>query len=422
MSRLRALALATSLAGLALTASSASQTPGAASDQAQIEQGRYLAALGDCESCHDRPGGQRLAGGLALNSPLGVIYSANITPDRDTGIGAWSEADFYRAMHEGRDDQNAHLYPAFPYPYFTRMSRGEVDAVRAYLMTQPAVSYRPPPNRLPFPLSIRALVGIWNALYFRPGDYRPVASESAEWNRGAYVVNGPGHCGGCHTPKTFLAGDKLRQLLQGGLLDSWFAPDLTGDSRGGLADWSAAEVVEFLKTGRNARTSASGSMTDVIVHSTSQMNDADLAAIATYVKSLPAAKAQPTQVNPDPAAMRAGEALYIDNCAACHRADGAGVPRQFPPLRGNSNVQSSDPTTIDHFILTGTETAATDARPTPLAMPSFAWKLSDREIADMATYIRNSWGNTAPPVSSGDVAKLRGKVAAHPIHKPSDKA
>ncbi|HEY1753209.1 MAG TPA: cytochrome c [Caulobacteraceae bacterium] len=426
MNRPRALALAAAVAGLAMTAPGAGQPvapPATPAVNPQVEEGRYLAALGDCESCHDRPGGQKLAGGLPLNTPFGVIYSANITPDRDTGIGAWSEADFYRAMHEGRNNHNAHLYPAFPYAYFTRMSRAEVDAIRAYLMAQPAVSYRPRANRLPFPLSIRALVGVWNWLYFKPGDFQPAAGQSAAWNRGAYIVEGPGHCGACHTPKTFLGGDKQQQALQGGQLDNWFAPDLNGDARGGLADWTTADIVEFLKTGRNARSSASGSMSDVIVHSTSQMNDGDLAAVATYLKSLPAAKAAaPAPAAPDPAAMQAGAALYLDNCAACHRADGAGVPREFPPLKGNSNVQTGNPTTVDRFILSGTESTATDARPTPLAMPSFAWKLTDAEIADVATYIRNSWGNAAPPVSAGDVAKLRGKVAAHPVRKPSEKA
>lgn len=425
MKRLGALALAAALVGVALTAPGASQTSPPAPVPAapsQVDRGRYLAVLGDCESCHDRPGGQKLAGGLPLNTPFGIIYSANITPDRDTGIGGWSEADFYRAMHEGRDDQKTHLYPAFPYPYFTRMSRADVDAIRAYLMTQPTASYRPPTNRLPFPLTIRALIGFWNWLYFKPGDFQATAGQSPQWNRGAYIVNGAGHCAACHTPKSFLGGDQQARFLQGGLLDNWFAPNLNGDARDGLADWTAADITEFLKTGRNTRTSASGAMSDVIAHSTSQMTDADLAAVAAYLKSLPAAKPAPAASNPDPAAMRAGEALYVDNCAACHRADGAGVPREFPPLRGNSNVQSADPTTIDHFMLTGTQATATDARPTALAMPSFAWKLSNREIADIATYIRNSWGNSAPPVSASQVGKLRDKVAAHPIRKPSTTA
>jgi mono/diheme cytochrome c family protein len=421
--RIAIAAVAAAFAGLLLVAPGAGQTPEPAEARSsQVEQGRYLAALGDCESCHNRPGGQRFAGGLPLNTPFGVIYSANITPDRDTGIGSWSADAFYRAMHQGRDDQNAHLYPAFPYPYFTRMSRAEVDAIRAYLMSQPAVSYRPPPNELPFPVSIRGVIGLWNWLYFKPGDFQPTQGQSAEWNRGAYIVTGPGHCGACHTPKTLLGGDRKVAFLQGGLIDNWFAPGLNGDPRAGLADWSGADIAEFLKTGRNARTSASGSMSDVITNSTSLMSDADLRAVAAYLKSLPAASPKPLASSPEPAAMRAGEAVYIDSCAACHKADGSGTPGFFPPLKGNSNVQSANPTTLDHFVLSGTETTATAARPTPLAMPSFGWKLSDREIADVATYVRNSWGNLARPVSAAEVGKLRKKVAAHPVRKPSEAA
>lgn len=423
----RRTALAAAIAaGLSLLASGAGvgQSNGVATPAtaAQIEQGRYLVVLGDCEACHDRPGGPPLAGGLPLNTPFGTIYSANITPDRDTGIGAWSEEAFYRAMHEGRNAAGSHLYPAFPYPYYTRLSRADVDAIRAYLLTRPAVSYRPPANKLPFPISIRAAVGVWNWLYFKAGDYRPDPAHDAVWNRGAFLVTGPGHCGACHTPKSFLGGDRRTEALQGGVLDNWFAPDLNGDAHGGLAAWTVADIVEFLKTGRNARANASASMSDVITHSTSQMNDADLTAIATYLKSLPAAKAPPASGAPDAATMRAGQAIFVDNCSACHRADGSGTPRWFPPLKGDANLQSSNPTTIVRFILNGTATAPTATRPTPLAMPAFAWKLDDRQVAAVATYVRNSWGNAAPPVTAGEVGKLRRKVAAHPIRKPPEKA
>jgi mono/diheme cytochrome c family protein len=422
MRRIATLAAVIALAAIGAAAPGAGQTPPPPATSARVEQGRYLAVLGDCEGCHTAPGGARLAGGLPVPTPFGVIYTANITPDRQTGIGDWSETDFYAAMHEGRRRGGAHLYPAFPYNYFTRMSRDQVDALRAYLMSQPAAAYSPPANRLPFPISIRAVMAVWNWLYFKPGDFQPTAGQSEQWNRGAYIVAGPGHCGACHTPKTLLGGDRQSKALQGGLLDNWFAPNLNGDARAGLATWSAGDIAEFLKTGRNAHSNASGSMSDVIVHSTSQMTDADVAAIAVYLKTLPAAAAASTPPAPGAAAMSAGQAIYVDACAACHKADGGGAPRWFPPLKGNAGVQASDPTTALHFILTGAETAATAARPTPLAMPSFAWKLTDRQIADVATYIRNSWGNAAAPVTPAQVAKLRGKVAAHPVRKPSEKA
>jgi mono/diheme cytochrome c family protein len=251
-------------------------------------------------------------------------------------------------------------------------------------------------------------------LNFRPGDFQATAGQGEAWNRGAYIVTGPGHCGACHTPKNFLSGDERDKPLQAGLLDNWLAPNLNGDEHGGLASWSAADIVEFLKTGRNAKAAAGASMASVIQHSTWQMSDQDLGAIATYIKSLPAAQPPPSPPRLDPNVMQAGAAIYRDQCAACHRADGAGVSHEFPSLAGDALLQSHDPTTIDRYILTGTQIAATSARPTPLAMPAFAWKLSDGEIADVATYIRNSWGNVAPPITAGQVAKLRRAVAAHP--------
>jgi mono/diheme cytochrome c family protein len=408
--------LATGAASSGLSQSTTPPTPPASPDT--VAQGRYIAVLGDCEGCHDRPGGAPYAGGLPLNTPFGVIYSANITPDAKAGIGGWTEADFYRAMHEGQDDQHANLYPAFPYPYFTRMPRADVDALFAYLRTVPASPQAPPPNKLGFPFSIRALVTIWNWLNFKPGDFQPSPNQSAEWNRGAYLVNGPGHCGACHTPKNFLSGDEWSKPLQGGKLDNWFAPDLNGDPHGGLVSWSQADVIEFLKTGRNGRASAGASMTSVIQHSTSNMSDADLTAIATYLKSLPAPLPGPAASQVDPQVMAAGAAIYRDQCAACHRRDGTGVSHEFPPLAGDALLQASDPTTIARYILTGSPTAATAAQPTPFAMPAYAWKLSDSEIAAVATYIRNSWGNLAPPVSAHQVADLRAKVAAHPTRPP----
>lgn len=407
------------LGALALAGAVVSQTPQASApppDQALVARGAYLATLGDCASCHTRPGGPAYAGGFELNTPFGVIYSANITPDRDKGIGAWSEADFYRVMHLGKDDQKHNIYPAMPYPSYTHVSRADVDAIRAFLMSIKPVSYTPPGNRLPFPLTVRPLVSVWNWLYLKEGDFVPTAGKSAAWNRGAYIVNGLGHCGACHTPKTLLQGDKYDDALQGGLLDNWFASDLNGDARGGLASWTAADIVEFLKTGRNARSSASGSMTDVITHSTSKMNDSDLAAIASYLKSLPATR-NAAVPHVDQTVIAEGRAIYVDECSACHKMNGMGVARFFPPLAGNANVEQTNPTTLDHYILTGTQTTATSARPTPFTMPAYAWKLNDNEVAAVATYVRNSWGNVATPVSSDEVAKLRGKVAAHPVRK-----
>jgi len=372
-----------------------------------VTRGKYLAVLGDCASCHTRKNGPAFAGGRGLDSGFGTIYSSNLTPEAQTGIGSWTANQFYRAMHKGRAADDSHLYPAFPYPYFTHMSRADVDAIYAYLRTVPAVPYTPPPNKLPFPLNIRGLMALWNALYFNEGEYRPNAAKSAQWNRGAYIVTGPGHCGGCHTPKNFLMADENEHALAGNVQGTWFAADLSGEERGGLARWSAADIEEYLETGRNARAGASGSMQEVVKLSTSRMTDADRSAIAAYLKDLPPAMPAEFPGTPDPAAMRAGEAIFTDACASCHLSRGEGQMRLFPPLAASASVQSRDPTTVLHVVLKGSALLATGKMPTPAAMPAFDWKLDDRQVADVATYIRNAWGNTAKPVDPGDVGKLR---------------
>jgi mono/diheme cytochrome c family protein len=389
--------------------------PASAADRLSTDpvvRGRYLAVAGDCKSCHTNIGGAPWAGARPIRTPFGIVYSANITPDPQTGIGAWTDDEFYRAMHKGVAHGGKRLYSVFPYPYFTHMSRADVDALRAYLRTVPPVTQVKPPNKLPFPLNIRFLIRIWNALFFHPGEFRPDPARSEEWNRGAYLVWGPAHCGGCHTPKNFLGADRNKHALQGGRIDNWVAVNLTGDPRQGLAAWDKNEIVEYLRGGRNSRATASGSMQEVIYESTSRMSDTDLAAIAAYLKDLPPLTPKPGGKAPTEAAMRAGEAIFADACAACHVSDGSGVPFFFPPLRGDASLQSKDPTTIVRIILQGSRSVPTPARPTPLAMPAFAWKLSDSEIASVATFVRNSWGNSAPAVAPGKVAKLRRKYGA----------
>ena len=373
-------------------------------------RGRYLAVAGDCKSCHTNPGGQEYAGARPIRTPFGIIYSANITPDPKTGIGQWTEADFYRALHKGIAHGGKNLYPVFPYTYFTRMSRADVDSIWAYLQTLPPTYQVKPRNRLPFPLNIRFVLKLWNALFFKSGEFRPNPAMTAEWNRGSYLVWGPGHCGACHTRKNFLGADRNSHALQGGTLDNWVALDLTGDPRRGLAEWSQGDVVEYLRSGRNARAAASGSMQEVIYESTSRMSDADLAAIATYLKTLPPRGADKGVRPPSQSAMRAGQAIYVDSCAACHGQNGEGQPRLFPQLAGDTAVQAKDPTTILRIILEGSRSVPTPAQPSAPAMPMFAGKLSDEEVASVATYVRNSWGNVAPEVSARSAAKMRHNV------------
>jgi mono/diheme cytochrome c family protein len=408
-------------------------SPAAAMDTsyAQVQRGRYLAAVGDCEDCHTAPGAKPYAGGRGIPTPFGVIYSPNLTPDRATGIGGWTRDQFYRAMHAGISAHGAHLYPAFPYPNFTRATRQDVDDIWAYLQTLDPVRSRHPPNELPWPLSMRWMMSVWNTLFFDEGTFKPAQGKSAEWNRGAYLVEGLGHCGACHTRKNLLGSDEGAPL-RGGEVQDWFASNLAGDLRSGLGQWSKDDIVEYLATGRNRHAGATGPMGEVVEYSTSKMTHGDLAAIATYLKDLPAEQQGAGGDNtwsqivdffeghsssgaggtPDEKVMAAGQAIYVDQCSACHKADGTGVPGMFPPLRGNSNVQAESPTTVVHAILFGARTQPTTARPTPFAMPPYGWKLKNAEVAAVATYVRNAWGNHAPTVTRNQVHDVRTGIVA----------
>lgn len=380
----------------------------------QLRRGQYLVRVGDCAACHTPDHGRPFAGGYGLNTPFGVIYSTNLTSDPVTGIGRMSPETFYAALHNGVGPKGAQMYPAMPYTYYTRVARADTDAMLAYLKATPPVVARRPANKLMFPFNIRFLVKGWNLLFFRPGTFTPDPSKSAEWNRGAYLVNGLGHCGACHTPKNILAGDKTRQALQGGNLDNWVAPDLTANPRTGLGSWSHQDIGEYLKTGRNGRGNAGGPMAEVVSYSTSLLDDADLRAIAVYLKDQPASPARNVSA-PDPAAMRRGEAIYSDACASCHLLKGVGQSRTFAPLAGNAVLQQSDPSGLTHLILAGSRTAPTTTRPSALSMPSFAWKLTNQQIADVSTYVRNSWGNQAPPVTARKVADMRKRLGLNTV-------
>jgi mono/diheme cytochrome c family protein len=375
----------------------------APADPQLVAKGQYIVAAGDCQGCHTVAGGQPFAGGRPIATPFGTVLSANITP---AGIGGWTADQFYRAMHEGIGAGGGHLYPAFPYNYYTKVTRADSDAAFAYLKTLKPVENHLKRNQLNFPFNIRFLMTFWNWLFLKKGPFVPDPSKSEVWNRGAYLVQGLGHCGACHTPTNFMGAPKMRQAYEGGRFGLWFAPDLTPNRRTGLGGWSRPELLEFLKTGRNVHTNVQGEMGEVVQYSTSQLTDADLNAIATYLADQPASPAQNPPA-PEPAVMRQGEAIFQDSCAACHRMNGQGTPRFFPPLPGSANLQQRDPRTMIHIVLTGSRTSPTDAKPTPLSMPSYAWKLSDDQIAAVLTYARNSWGNRAGAVSARDVGWMR---------------
>jgi mono/diheme cytochrome c family protein len=411
---MRALAAMGSVAAILFVISSAAAGESDPQDFTQIERGRYLAVAGDCASCHTIPGRRPFAGGRPIETPFGNILAPNITPDRDTGIGAWSDDDFDAAVRKGVRRDGSLLYPAMPYNAYTKMSREEVLALRAYLNTVEAVRNAVVANILPFPFNIRAAMHVWNALYFTEGAYKPDPAKSADWNRGAYLVDGPAHCGACHTPKTLLGGDKTNRYLQGSDLQGWSAPDITNDKARGIGNWSAAEAVAYLKTGHNRVTAATGPMAEAISLSTSQMTDADLAAIVTYLKSLPdrggAASPLPAQ---DPV-MVAGAAIYRDACSACHGLDGRGTAQLFPSLADSSMVRSNDPATLIRIVLRGARSVATAGEPTAPGMPSYAWQLDDAQVAAVLTYVRNAWGAGAATVSAQDVARAKSQLAARP--------
>jgi mono/diheme cytochrome c family protein len=387
----------------------------AAADQQAFEEiarGRYLAIAGDCAGCHNAPGGAPYAGGLPIETPFGTLVSPNITPDRETGIGAWTDDEFVNAMRDGTRRGGEHLYPAMPYTYYTKAAREDVLAIRAYLQTLEPVRNEVKANQLPFPFNVRASMVGWNELYLKRGTFTPVAGKSDEWNRGAYLVEGLGHCGLCHTAKNAMGGDETARALQGGALQGWYAPDLTGDPRTGLGNWSVDDVIAYLKTGHNNVSAATGPMSDVIVHSTSQMTDADLRAIAVYLKDQPAPSGEsPKPVSGEDRLMRAGEAIYLDNCAACHTSAGTGIPQLFPALKGSPSVQSTDSASLIRVVLRGAQSVATDPAPTAPSMPALGWKLSDAEVAAVVTYIRNSWGNAASPVLASGVASTRQQLS-----------
>jgi mono/diheme cytochrome c family protein len=379
---------------------------------AQVERGRKLATLADCVACHTRKdGGKPFAGGRPIETPFGTIVSPNITPDAETGIGNWSDADFDNAVRRGIRKDGSRLYPAMPYSYYTRMTRDEVKAIRAYLATVPAVRNEVDVNQLPFPFSIRWSMHAWDWLFFTPGEFKPDPAKSPEWNRGAFLVSGPGHCGACHTPKNFLGADKTSQALQGSQVQGWFAPNITGDKTQGVGAMSIPEIVALLKSGHNAVTAVTGPMGEEVADSSSHFSDADLKAIATYLKSLPGSGDKPAPLPAADARMAAGKAIYRDTCSACHALDGNGVPNLFPSLAKAPQVRAQDPTSAIRVVLRGARSVATDAEPTAPGMPSFAWQLNDAQVAAVLTYIRNGWGAAAPAVSAGDVRKQRADLA-----------
>ncbi|MFZ0609437.1 MAG: c-type cytochrome [Xanthobacteraceae bacterium] len=411
----RGLLLGAALAGWPLGAYAAGAIDN--QDFDQVQRGHYLAVVGDCAACHTLPdSGHDFAGGRTVETPFGNLVAPNITPDPLTGIGAWTDDEFVNALTKGTGRHGERLYPAMPFTYYTKLTRQDVLAIRAYLNTVPAVHNPIKSDQLPFPLDIRLSMAGWDELFFKPGEFKSNPDKSAQWNRGAYLAEGAGHCGMCHTPKNVLGADKASEALQGYALQGWFAPNITNDARRGLGSWSVDQIAAYLKNGENGITVGNGLMAETIHLSTSHLTDADAKAIAVYLKDRPndpskqQAETQSTSPPPDQAPMKAGEQIYADECSGCHTPDGKGVTGLFPSLHDTPFVQQSDPTTLIHVVLRGALGVATKAAPTAPEMPAFAWVLNDDQVAALLTYVRNAWGNSAPAVSAGDVSKERAKL------------
>nr|WP_321797822.1 cytochrome c [Caballeronia sp. J97] len=401
----------------------------ASADAQLIERGRYLASVGDCAACHTTPGGRPFAGGVGIGSPVGMIYSSNITPDKQTGIGAYTFEDFERAVRQGIAKDGTTLYPAMPYASYAVVKSSDVKALYAYFMNGvQAVSQPNHANGIPWPLSMRWPLRFWRMM-FAPSPVAadtPVSGDSAA--RGRYLVEGLGHCGSCHTPRGIglqekALGDADPLYLSGGVVDGYLAKSLRGDVKDGLGGWSEADIVALLKSGRTAHAAAFGGMKDVVEDSTQHMSDTDLMAIARYLKTLSPVRPPEPALKADDAATLAlrtgtvsgnGALTYVDNCAACHRTSGAGYGGTFPRLGLNPVVNSDDPSSLITLVLKGGEVPWTKAAPTHYGMPGFAQRLTDRDIADVLTFVRSSWGNRAPAVTADQVRKLRKSVRANP--------
>lgn len=379
-----------------------------------VARGAYLARAGNCMGCHTARGGAEYAGGRAIQTPFGAIPAPNITPDRDTGIGSWSADDFWRALHNGKSKDGKLLYPAFPYPNYTRVTRADSDAMYAYFRTVAPVRQESREPELRFPFNHRVLLVGWRALYFRPGVHVDEPGQNAEWNRGAYLAQGLGHCSACHAPRNFLGATTGGENLSGAMIPmlNWYAASLSGGSGAGLGNWEVQHIVDLLKTGVSARGAASGPMAEVVRGSLQYLEEKDVRAMAVYLKSLPQngdaeTSAPPPRTPEAEQFLRTGAELYEKHCVECHKADGKGEPPAYPSLAGNRALTLASPVNSIRAVLHGGYPPSTQGNPQPYGMPPFSALLNDEEIAAVVSYIRNSWGNQGALVSGGQVNNYR---------------
>lgn len=378
-----------------------------------IHKGEYLARAGDCVACHTAPGGREFAGGRAMPTPFGNLYVPNITPDDKTGIGRYTPDEFYRMLHTGIARDGTLLYPAMPFASYTKVTREDSDAIYAYLMSVPPVHQPNRPHALRFPYNQRELLVGWRTLYFRQGEYQPDARQSAQWNRGAYLVQGLGHCAMCHTQVNALGGTVESRAFEGGMIpnQNWYAPSLTSNQEAGLGHWSVQDIKDLLQTGVSRRSTVYGPMAEVTYNSLQYLSDEDIEAMAVYLKSLPEKDSGPPPSSQarrvEPRVMELGRRTYSQQCAMCHGEDGKGQPPAFPPLAGNQSITMASPVNAIRMVLNGGYAPGTRKNPRPHGMPPFHHILDDEEAAAVVTYIRVAWDNTGLPVAPQQVNALR---------------
>ncbi len=376
----------------------------------RVQRGAYLAKAGNCAACHTARGGAAFAGGKAIETPFGTVFASNITPDAEHGIGKWSADHFWRAMHHGRSRDGRLLYPAFPYPDYTLVTREDSDALYAFLRSQPAARLANRPHDLRFPYNSQLALAVWRALFFSPGEFEAQADKSAEWNRGAYLVRGLGHCQACHAPRNAFGATNDKLELSGGLIpmQNWYAPSLASPAEAGVQGWTKPEIVRLLKDGQTAGGAAMGPMAEVVFRSTQHLDEADLDAMATFLRELPRQRPPaPEPAKADGAVLALGARLYKAQCAECHGERGEGNGPGYPALAGHRTATMPSSTNLVKVILSGGFPPTTGGNPRPYGMPPFGQSLTNAEIAAVASFVRGSWGNNAGAVTELDVNRVR---------------